>query len=117
MNTKYTTLDELKTTQATCQITSMENTTRTVTLQELLAVQEHLFEQVVQRVGQVGQGVVDTLAAEQDTGAVDTSAVAGWDSSAAVHNLAVAAVDHKLEVDHSLGAVDHSLERESRMWD
>ena len=42
MNTKYTTLDEEKTTQATCQITSMENTTRTVTLQELLAVQEHL---------------------------------------------------------------------------
>jgi len=117
MNTKYTTLDELKTTQATCQITSMENTTRTVTLQELLAVQEHLFEQVVQRVGQVGQGVVDTLAAEQDTGAVDTSAVAGWDTSAAVHNLAVAAVDHNLEVDHSLEAVDHSLERESRTWD
>ena len=60
---------------------------------------------------------MDTLAAEQDTGAVDTSAVAGWDTSAAVHNLAVAAVAHNLEVDHSLEAVDHSLERESRTWD
>lgn len=73
---------------------------KTVTLQELLAVQKHLVEQA-------GQRVVDTSAAAQDTGAVDASAVAGWDTSAAVHSLAAA-------IDYGLGDADHSLERESR---
>jgi len=79
---------------------------KTVTLQELLAVQKHLVEQAVEG-KQVGQRVVDTSAAEQDTGAADASAVAGWDTSAAVHSLAAA-------VDYGLGDAGHSLERESR---
>jgi len=85
----------------------MDRKSRTITLQQgSLAVQEHLVEQAVAG-RQVDQRVVDTLVAGQDTGAVDRSAAAGWDTSAAVHNLAAA-------VDHGLVDADHSLERESQ---
>jgi len=87
----------------------MDHKSRTITLQQgSLAVQEHLVEQAVAG-RQVDQRVVDTLVAGQDTGAVDTLAAAGWDTSAAVHNLAAAAA-----VDHGLVDADHSLERESQ---